>query len=380
MAVIIVRYGEIGLKSKATRASFEGRLIENIKTALGSDKVWRGYGRIYVDSSSREDAVKASRVFGVASTSVAVETGSGLEEILEKATAYAAERIRKNDTFAVRARRVGKHSYSSMDIARQLGARIVEATGAKVDLTKPDVEIFVEVRDRKAYIYHEVIKGVGGLPLGTQGKAVALISGGIDSPVAAWMMMSRGVDIIALFLDPTPLVDKRTRERALQGIAKLAGWKNAAIKTYVAPYGDVLIELLKVEDYRLGCVLCKRAIYRAGKAVAEKEKAKAIITGESLGQVASQTMDNLHAIDKVIDLPVLRPLIGHDKEEIIRLAKKIGTYEVSILPANCCLGPPPHPETRASPERVEKAEKGLDLDEKIREMVEKAEILMIEGD
>jgi thiamine biosynthesis protein ThiI len=376
--VIIVRYGEIGLKSKATRASFEGRLIRNLRAALGIDDVWRGYGRIYVASSSREDAVKASRVFGVASTSVAVETGAELEEILEKATDYAKQRIKKGDTFAVRARRVGKHSYSSMDIARQLGSRIVEATGARVDLTEPDVEIFVEVRDRNAYIYHEVIKGVGGLPLGTQGRAVALISGGIDSPVAAWMMMRRGVDIVALFLDPSPLVDRRTRDRALQGIARLAGWKHGAIKTYVAPYGDVLIDLLKVKDYRLGCVLCKRAIYRAGKEVAEKEGAKALITGESLGQVASQTMDNLHAIDRVIDYPIFRPLIGHDKEEIISLAKEIGTYEVSITPANCCLGPPPHPETRASPERVEKAEEGLDLENRVRGMVEKAEVLRVE--
>lgn len=375
--MLIVRYGEIGLKSKPTRASFEGLLIKNIRAALGNHNVWRGYGRIYVDSSSRDDACKVSRVFGVASTSVAIETGSDLEEILEKATAYAAERILKHNTFAVRARRVGKHSYSSMDLARRLGARIVEATGARVDLTRSDVEIFVEVRDRKAYIFHEIIKGVGGLPLGTQGKGVALISGGIDSPVAAWMMMRRGVDIIALFLDPSPLVDKRTRERALQGISRLAEWKNGAVKTYVAPYGDVLIELLKVEDYRLGCVLCKRAIYRAAEAVAEKEKAMAIITGESLGQVASQTMTNLHAIDRVIDYPVFRPLIGHDKEEIISLAKEIGTYEVSILPANCCLGPPPHPETRASLERVENAEKGLNLDNRIREMVEKAEVLEI---
>jgi thiamine biosynthesis protein ThiI len=375
--VIIVRYGEIGLKSKVTRASFEGRLIKNIKAALGCDNVRRGYGRIYVESSSRKDASKVAKVFGVVSTSVAIEGGAELDDVLEKATAYAVKRIKKEDTFAVRARRIGKHDYSSLELAKQLGERIVKATGAKVKLTKPEVEIFVEVRDRKAYIFDELIKGVGGLPLGTQGRAVALISGGIDSPVAAWMMMRRGVDIVALFLDPRPLVDQRTRERALQGIRKLAAWKNGAIKTYIAPYGDVLIDLLKVKDYRLGCILCKRAIYRMGQLVAEKENCRAMITGESLGQVASQTMANLHVIDRVVMMPVFRPLIGYDKEEIISLAKKIGTYDVSILPANCCLGPPPHPETRASLERVEKAEEGLDIEKRVREMAERAEKLEI---
>jgi thiamine biosynthesis protein ThiI len=316
-------------------------------------------------------------VFGVVSTSVAVKLKADLGEILEKGVAYAKQRIAPGDSFAVRARRVGEHDYTSIELARQLGAGIRRATGARVDLTKPEVEIHVEVRNRDAYIYDEVIQGVGGLPLGTQGKALALISGGIDSPVAAWMIMRRGVDIAALFLDPSPLVDERTRERAMKAVKRLAAWKNGTIKTYVAPYGDVLIRLLKVEDYKLGCVLCKRTMYRAAQLIAKKEKAKALVTGESLGQVASQTIENLYVIDSVVELPVFRPLIGHDKEEIIALAKKIGTYEVSIMPANCCLGPPPHPETRATPERVEKAEEGLDIDEMVEEMVEKAEIMEI---
>lgn len=375
--MIIVRYGEIGLKSRATRAAFERRLMRNIKAAIGDGRVRRGYGRIYVDSSSREDAEKIARVFGVVSTSVAVKLKADLGEILEKGVAYAKQRIAPGDSFAVRARRVGKHDYTSVELARQLGAGIRRATGARVDLTKPEVEIHVEVRNKDAYIYDEVIQGVGGLPLGTQGRALALISGGIDSPVAAWMIMRRGVDIAALFLDPSPLVDERTRERAMGAIKRLAAWKNGAIKTYVAPYGDVLIKLLKVEDYKLGCILCKRAMYRAAQLIAGKEKARALVTGESLGQVASQTIENLYVIDSVVELPVFRPLIGYDKEEIISLAKKIGTYEVSIMPANCCLGPPLHPETRATLERVEKAEEGLDIDGMIREMVKKAEIMEV---
>jgi len=370
--VIIVRYGEIGLKSKGTRAAFERRLVENLKAALGNVRVRREYGRIYVDSSSRADAVKAARVFGVVSTSVAVKVSSELEELLEKGLAYARERIKAGKSFAVRARRVGKHEYTSIELARLLGARIVDATGARVNLSEPQVEIHVEVRDSDAYIYDEVIRGVGGLPLGTQGKALALISGGIDSPVAAWMMMKRGVDIVALFMDPSPLVDERTIKRAIASIEKLAAWKNRAIKTYIAPYGDVLIELLKAEDAKLGCVLCKRAMYRAAQVIAEKENAKALITGESMGQVASQTMENLAVIDEAVAMPVYRPLIGYDKEEIIQLAKEIGTYEVSIMPANCCLGPPLHPETRATKARVRRAEEGVDALRLVREMCERA--------
>ncbi|MDP6459872.1 MAG: tRNA uracil 4-sulfurtransferase ThiI [Candidatus Hydrothermarchaeota archaeon] len=375
--MIIVRYGEIGLKSKGTRSTFERKLIENIKAALDNGGVTREYGRIYVESDSREDAVKVARVFGVVSTSVAVKVNAELEELLEKGVAYAKKRIKAGQSFAVRARRVGKHSYTSIELARELGARIVEVTGVGVNLSNPEVEIHVEVRDRDAYIYDEVIRGVGGLPLGTQGKALALISGGIDSPVAAWMMMKRGADIIALFMDPSPLVDERTIKRAMASIEKLTAWKNEAVKTYIVPYGEVLIELLKAEDAKLGCVLCKRAMYRAAQLIAEQEKAKALITGESLGQVASQTMENLAVIDDAVSMLVYRPLIGYDKEEIIQIAKEIGTYEISIMPANCCLGPPRYPETKATLGRVRKAEDEVDALRLVGEMCERARMIEV---
>jgi thiamine biosynthesis protein ThiI len=212
---------------------------------------------------------------------------------------------------------------------------------------------------------------VGGLPLGSQGKVVSLISGGIDSPVATWMMMKRGTDPSCLFMDTRPLVDDRTMNRALQAIERLAWWKNESVKTYIAPFGDALMKLLKVEDYRLGCVLCKRMMYRVGEMVAEREGAKAIVTGENLGQVASQTLDNLYVIEEVLQkFPVYRPLIGLDKNEIIALAKRIGTYDISILPANCCLGPPPNPVIKAALDRVKKAESGLDVKGLARDIFE----------
>ncbi len=371
--MIIVRYGEIGTKSKRSRVRIESQLIGNIKKVVNAG-VRRDYGRIYVDSDSRTDAQKIARVFGVVSTSLAEKCSSDMKTLVKRGTEYARERINSRDSFGVNARRIGEQGYRSADIAKKLGASIIEATGAEVDLDNPDVAIFVEVRGGDAYIFDEVIDGVGGLPLGSQGLGVALVSGGIDSPVAAWMMMKRGMDLIAIFMDPRPLVDERTVNRARDAIDKLAEWKGGGIKTYIAPYGNVLLELMKSKDESLGCVLCKRMMYSVAERIARMEGAKVLVTGENLGQVASQTADNLSVIDVAASLPVLRPLIGMDKEEIIELAKRIGTYQVSIQPANCCLGPPMHPATSASLARVEKAEEALDREGYIKSIVENVQV------
>lgn len=375
--MIIVRYGEIGTKSRRTRSWIEHRLVENIKEAIGGREVMREYGRIFVKSDSRADAERVAKVFGVVSTSLAEKTSSSLDALIPEGLEYARARVGPGESFAVRARRVGEQGYTSRDAAILLGEAIIKATGARVDLKAPDKPIYVEIRGEDAYLYDGVIEGVGGLPLGTQGKAVALVSGGIDSPVATWMMMKRGVEPICLFMDARPLVDNRTRDRALKALERLAGWRNGPLRTYIAPYGDVLLRLLKAEDPRLGCVLCKRMMYRVGEMVAEREGCKALITGESLGQVASQTMENLYVIDRVTQIPVFRPLLGMDKEEIVRMAKRIETYEISILPANCCLGPPLYPETMAREEKVLRAEAPLDVEAMAEEIFRKAEVIEV---
>lgn len=354
----------------------ERALIDHLKKALGDVEIRRTYGRIFITPANYKLAERAARVFGVRSTSVAKEVSSELSELIKEIVDYAREIIKQEDTFALRVRREGKHSYTSQEVAVKAGAEVVKATQAKVKLKNPDKEIFVEIRGDRAYIYHEVIPGVGGLPYGTQGKAVALVSGGIDSPVATFLAMKRGIEPVCVFLNPAPLVDRRTEERALKSIERLANFAPEPLKTYIVPYGDVLIELLKA-DIPLGCVLCKRMMYRVAELIAIREKAKAIVTGESLGQVASQTLDNLHTISSAISMPVLRPLIAMDKEEIIEIARKIGTYEISIMPANCCLGPPPKPATRSTPERAERAEKNLNVEKLAEEMVEKAAVLNV---
>jgi thiamine biosynthesis protein ThiI len=359
--IVIVRYGEIGLKSQQTRRVMEKRLVENIRDVVGDKPIRRAPGRIFVESDCGKHAKMISRVFGVVSTSLAIKTSSELNDILKAGSAYAGERLDSTKTFAVRARRKGSHDYKSTDVATKLGAVIAHQTGAKVDLVVPDVTIYVEVRDKDAYISDNVIKGVCGMPLGTQGKIVALVSGGIDSPVAAWMMMKRGVEIVALFMDCRPLVDDRTIDRAMETVRVLSTWTNSPIKTIVAPYGDALMEFLKYGDHKLGCVLCKRLMIKVAERIAEEERALGIVTGDSLGQVASQTLQNLRTIGEGIELPIFRPLIGMDKTEIVDLAKMIGSYKASIQPANCCLGPPMHPETKATKTKVTDAEKSLDM-------------------
>ena len=372
--VVIIRYSELGLKSERVRRRMERALIEHLGRALPGVRVSRERGRIFLHTSSREAVERASRVFGVASVSPAEVVSAEFEELLKAGLEFALPRVRGR-SFALRVRRVGEHEYRSTDIARELGRRILrEADGARVELKKPEVEVFVEVRGDRAYLYDEVLRGVGGLPYGTQGKVLALVSGGIDSPVAAWMMMRRGCEVSVLFMNPQPLVDERTPKRAEQVVEVLASWASERLRMYVSPYGEVLLKLLKAEDYRMGCVLCKRMMYRVGERIAAREGALALVTGESLGQVASQTLSNLAAISASVRVPVLRPLIAMDKEEIIALARRIGTYGISVQPANCCLGPPPKPVTRATAERAESAEEGLEVEAMADELAERAEL------
>jgi len=378
--LIIVRYGEIGLKSPQTRTVMEKRLVENIKLAIGECVIRREPGRIFVESESQDDAVRVARVFGVVSTSVAVQTTSGAEKLITDATLYAKNIIDTKTSFAVRARRKGSHPYKSMEIAGMIGAKIKETTNASVDLTNPDVAIHVEIRDKKAYTFHEIIPGVGGMPLGTQGRVVVLVSGGIDSPVAAFLMMKRGVEITCLFMDCRPLVDDRTIDRATDAVEVLARWTNKPVKTIIAPYGDALMEFLKYGDHKLGCVLCKRLMLKVAEKVAESEGALGIVTGDSLGQVASQTLQNIHAIESGVNMPVFRPLIGLDKTEIIELARTVGSYDVSVQPANCCLGPPLHPETGATISKVQRAEDALDMAGYVKKTLENLKTLEVSND
>ena len=378
MRTVLVAYGEISLKSPPVRRRLERILARQIastlrRRGLGEHRVYGGYGRLYVEDAGREEAEAVAEVFGVVSAMPAHKTSAELESIIDLAVKLAEESIRDGESFAVRPKVVGEHPYTSSTIAIEVGDAILQRLshrGVHVDLDNPDVTLYIEVRDRDAYIYTEVIEGFGGLPYGTQGRLVSLLSGGIDSPVAMWMMMKRGVEVYPLFMDQRPYVGDDYVERAVDAFRVLSRYIPEESELYAAPFGEVMRRIVESPKPRLRCILCKRSMYRVASAFAEAIGARGIITGESLGQVASQTLDNLAILDEAASLPVLRPLIGLDKVEIEHIAMRIGTYGVTAKAVHGCTVVPDKPATRARLEVVRELEEELGLPELCSEVAE----------
>lgn len=365
--VILVRYDELALKSKKVRARYEQILVKNLKAMLNADgssysAISKEMGRIFIHSGDADALKSAAKVFGVVSASPAHTCEPTLESAAQLCADVANNLLHGGQSFAIRARRAGNHDFTSRDMAVACGKAVQVNKDVVVDLDNPDVEIFVEMRQDKAYVFTESLKGVGGLPMGTQGKMVALISGGIDSPVAAWLMMKRGCEIIPLYLNNEPFSDETTRERAMQCISVLQKWSpQKKFTIYEARHGENLLAFLENCDNRLNCVLCRRMMYRIASEVLKLEEAHGIITGSSLGQVASQTSQNMLAEMHGMEYPIYHPLIGLDKLEITELARKIGTFEPSTKPATCCMAVPEYPSTAAKLEEVIEAEKRIDV-------------------
>jgi tRNA uracil 4-sulfurtransferase len=365
---ILVRYGEIGIKSDRVRSRYESALVKNIEKALSFceipfDAVVRDFGRIFVQTQDVAAALTIARVFGVVSVSPVQTSTATLDAMKDAALQIISPLLTQGKSFAIRARRTGTHDYSSKDIGVVVGGVIEQATTAPVRLTKPDVELFIEVRAERAYIYTEFIDGVGGLPLGTQGKVIVLLSGGIDSPVAAWLMMKRGCTIIPLFFDCEPYTGNAERERALAVVKALAVWAGRPLNLGIVHHGANLNQFKSLAP-RTSCVLCKRMMYRIAASIAKEEHAHGIVTGESIGQVASQTTKNLLAIDEASDVPVYRPLVGLDKTESIKKARHIGTYHLSTAGhSTVCRAAHRHPTTNADLFEMKALETQLPLNE-----------------
>jgi thiamine biosynthesis protein ThiI len=361
---ILVRYDELALKSKRVRAMYEGILVKNLKAMLKADgslyfDISKEMGRVFIHSEDPNALKSAVKVFGVVSASPVHTCTPRLESTSQLCAEIAGSSINDGQSFAIRARRVGNHEFTSRDVAIACGDAVFQKfkKNISVDLNNPDVEIFVEVRQKKAYVFIESLKGTGGLPMGTQGKMVALVSGGIDSPVAAWLMMKRGCEIVPLYLNNEPFSDETTRERAMACIDVLQKWSpQKKLTIYEAQHGDNLLAFLNNCDNRLNCVMCRRMMYRIAGEVLKMEGAHGIITGSSLGQVASQTSQNMLAEMLGMEYPIYHPLIGLDKLEITDIARKIGTFEPSTKPATCCLAVPEYPSTAAKPGEVVEAE------------------------
>ena len=375
--VIIARYGEIGLKSPKIRSRFERKLVKNIKATFECE-VERNQGRIYIFPQDFDEGIeKLNRVFGVVSYSPAISTDSTYEGIDETLTAYTEELISEGildeDTkFAIKCRRVGNHDYTSQEMAAHCGGVVRNVVLAPVDLTNPDLTIFVEIRENRAFIYHEKIRGPGGLPLGTQGRVVVLLSSGIDSPVAAYLMMKRGCEVVALHCNNDPFSGPKVTELFNQLVDQLNIYaKGNPIQKRIIDYGEYLQAAKDNAPDKMTCVLCKSGMYHIAEKLAQKVGADAIVDGSSVGQVASQTLSNILATRYGVDMPILSPLIGLDKEEITAIAKEIGTFEISKIDDGGCSAVPKYPETRADLKRVKEACEAMNQDVEIEKAFEK---------
>ena len=386
--VVIVRYGELALKSPGIRNWYEKVLIKNIVAMLNSreipySRIRREWGRIFIETIDSHAAEAVADVFGVVSTSAALTTEPTLEDAASVCAALAQNFIRDGEFFAIRARKSGNHPFSSVDIGKACGDAVwnsMENEGKKprVNLTSPDKEIFVEMRQSLAYIYLETFIGVGGLPLGTQGSMVVLISGGLDSPVAAWIMMKRGVMIIPVYCNNTPYAQNEAKERAFDCIRQLHKWAPGhQFTTYEIPHGPNLQSFIAKCNRKNTCLLCKRMMYREAYEIMKKEKASGIITGSSLGQVASQTAANMYAEIYQLPVPVYHPLIAFDKTEIMDMARKIGTYDISSRSAGSCTAVPERPEIGANYDMIALEEKKMDIETMVSSTLKAAKILKL---
>lgn len=385
-AHFLIRYGEIALKG-ANQRFFQDTLIRNVQRAvedLGPAQVRLSFGRIIagVDAEHAEVVDRLRRVFGVVSLSPVRIVDPSLDAIIDAAVTMVGDAIKARpqiETFKVDTRRADKRFPTpSMAASSEIGAAIQQRfPHLRARMKGPDLLVEIEIRDA-AYVATETIAGPGGLPTGTGGTALALVSGGIDSPVAAWLVARRGVSIVPVYFHSFPFTSERAKEKVLDLCRVLAAYAGP-LPAWVVFFTEIqrTIQLQVPEALRV--IAMRRMMMRISDVLAAREGAQALVTGESVGQVASQTVESIAVINAATRLPVLRPLIGSDKTEIVARAESIGTYEISIRPfPDCCsLFVPAHPRTHPTVEELEAAEAGLDIAGLTREAVERGERLTI---
>ncbi len=372
--VILIRYGEIGLKSRRIRRIFENKLINNIKAAVDG-RIRKERGRIFLYPENFGDAIeKLKKIFGIVSFSPCYEVSPDLDSITNKVLEIAKKYLNDGDSFRIVARRSNGHDFTSVDVAKRCGAEILrkfKEKNLKVDLKKGK-PIYVEVRRNKAYIFTEIIEGLKGLPLGTQGCVVGLLSGGIDSPVAIFLMMKRGCSVVPVFFDSRPYISDAYVERAKNVYKKLKEYSiGEEFELIIFPYGRITEFIVKNIPSKYVCVFCKRGMLKIAEEIARRKNCLGIVTGENLGQVASQTLSNMLSITSATKLPVFRPLLTYDKDEIMALARKISTYEISAVDAGSCEALPDRVATKSFIDEVLKIEKESGFNKVVKEEVEK---------
>lgn len=379
---LVVHYHELGLK-KGNRDHFENRLCQNLRKTLadcGCGEVRRISGRILItlkhDSNLPEVLKRMQNVPGVAHFSEAWKCEPSLD-VLEQ-SAWSMIATKEFESFRVDTRRGDKEfPHTSVEINRRVGGYLKERCGKRVDLNHAELTCSIEIVNGAAYIYVDRFPGMGGLPASTSGKVVVLLSGGIDSPVAAWKMMKRGCTAIFVHFHSFPYTNKESQEKAKQLALQLSQFQLRA-RLYLIPFAEVQRHIMVDTPPETRVILYRRYMMRLAEKVAWRNKARVLVTGDSVGQVASQTIENIDVISRAVTMPILRPLVGEDKKDIVTLARRIGTFEISIQPdQDCCsLFVPKHPETHARLDQVEESEKRLQVDEAMKQALRSAEVLL----
>ena len=380
--LLLVRYGELSLKGR-NRKTFEDILLNNIRSALADlphGRLTKTYGRVYLETKDNwaELAERLQGIFGIVSVSPVLRRELDLEQIKEGASLVVKDT--PGSTFKVGVRRPYKaFPLNSPELCHALGGHILRNfSHLKVDVHNPDFVLDVEIRQEGAFLYSQTLPCLRGLPAGSSGKGLLLLLGGIDSPVAGFLSMKRGVKIEGLHFYSYPFTSERSKAKVVELATRLAPYNGHGVfKLWIAYFTEIQKALQKGSYPNLSITLMRRFMLRIASKLAQREKALALITGDSLGQVASQTMESIHVINEVTNMPIFRPLIGMDKQEIIDLSVSIGTYETSILPyEDCCtVFVPKNPATKPKLEQVLRAEAELDVDGLVSEAIEKTELL-----
>jgi len=370
--MILCKLGEVVLKG-LNRRSFEDKLISNLRRRVakcGSFRIYSKQSTIYVepvDESCDLDAAFAAcrQVFGVIVVSRALPCDKDVQAIIATARTYLSEELSAASSFKVESKRADKtFPLTSIQLSQQVGGALHQAfPNLEVNVHDPELTVFLEVRDDAAFVHGPAVPGAGGLPLGMGGSAVTLLSGGIDSPVSSWMMAKRGVTLEPVHFFSPPYTSQAAKEKVIELAQKLTPWCGR-MRLQIVPFTEIQEEIRRNCPEDFFTLIMRRFMMRIAEQCAEEARAKSIITGECLGQVASQTMEALRCTEDVVSLPVLRPLIGMDKEEIVRISRRIGTFDTSILPyEDCCtVFTPRHPKTKPHLDEVREAESALDVE------------------
>ena len=379
---ILVRYGELSTKGK-NKKDFIRRLFLNIKNALKNfeDLTYeKGYDRIYIMLNGTDPELVSpilSKVFGISSFSYAIKINSELEEIVK--VGYEVAKLSNAKTFKVDTRRHHKpFPYISDEINRAVATEILRNTEMKVDVHNPEFLLMIEVRQFDTYIMPNKIKGAGGYPVGIGGKALVMLSGGIDSPVAAYLMMKRGITVECIHYASPPYTSPQARQKVLD-LARIVSQYQGHVRVHMIPFTETQLAIYKNADESYAITLMRRMMYRLAEMLSERKNCKAIVNGESIGQVASQTLDSMGVINEVVKMPVIRPCVTLDKLEIIDLANKIGTYETSILPfEDCCtIFTPKNPVTKPTLKKCLKLEQRFEFQQLLEDALNQAEVIDI---